>query len=183
MRSSDSQIVEMVCDDIHKSFGGREYSDIQKKVLTDLIRIYGHQNFKRVAKRLVEEGTSKPYPVHFKTQLQNLPADMKPISHEAHEVALCEFCMGTGKVFFKKEFVEHAGAFVVAHCKCPIGIHDNAHDSSLPLIDNRHKQFLMKFPIELFNPGSFQKRQGRVDWWNEIQNNSRNYWAKKNEAG
>lgn len=184
---NNHELVEKVADDIYDSFGGRQYSEIQKKVLLKLVEIYGQKNFRRVAMKLIEEGTGKPYPVHFKTQLQNLPADQKPKQKFEELEIRCKSCMETGYVFINDPDNE-----VIALCYCQTGMQKSEDLEKLPRMTLQTWGLVKPFPTLLFSRAvqsrppqdELENSLGvdfweKVEWWKNVKKTSQKYWNKK----
>jgi hypothetical protein len=183
-----------ILEDMTATFGGRAYSETQIEILSRLVDRYGRENVRKVAMRLIENGTRKPFPIDFKNALQNLSSHHKPAELQGggeYQIQ-CKHCMDTGYVFLKAEFVEHRGHPVVALCKCLIARQMSETAEKLPRIDLMAWGFVDAFPAHLFNParrsgalktksGSDQKHnfENTVKWWNFIKNNARHYWAEE----
>lgn len=185
--------VRIALESLHDTFGGKSYSETQIEIILESAILYGKDNFLRVVRKFMEERSSKPYPMDFKTQLRNLPQDLKPQQQTPEYQIQCEYCMDTGKVFFDTDFVEHSGKPVVAYCKCPKGYSEFQELPNLPLIDLSQFGYIVPFPTHCFvntsKPGESERKIERdfmgenkhiIDWWNDIKQNSAQYWQKQN---
>lgn len=186
-----------ILEDMVTTFGGRAYSKTQIEILSGLVDLYGRENFRKVAMRLIELGTRKPYPIDFKNALQNLSHHDKPksLTASAEYEIKCTHCYDTGYVFLKKDFVEYLGNPVVALCKCLKGRQNQHEGENLPRIDLQGWGFVDVFPVDFFKPArrsealklksgtdSKSNFQNIVQKWTLLKKQSREFWANQNKT-